>query len=414
METLTLERNTTFDVEKIRQDFPILKKQVHKNPLIYFDNAATTQKPQQVIDAISDYYTSSNANVHRGLHELAERATEGYENARKKVSLFINAPSEKNIIFTRGTTESINLVANSWGRKFLKPGDEILLTEMEHHSNIVPWHILAEEIGIIVKFIPVNEEGCLVLDTLDDLISDKTRLIALTQMSNVLGTINPVKEVIERAHEQNIKVLVDAAQSVPNIPVDVQDLECDFLVFSAHKMLGPTGLGVLFAKEEILLEMNPFMGGGEMIATVTQEGATWADIPHKFEAGTPNIAGAFGFSAAIDYLNQLGMDNIQAHKKRLTSYAIDAMEGVPGLVIFGHAERRGSAISFNLKGVHPFDLAQFLDQNGIAIRSGHHCAQPLMDSLGVKGTARASFYIYNTFHEIDTFIAKLKKAVHFF
>ncbi len=414
METLTIEKNSVFDVEKIRQDFPILNQQVHKNPLIYFDNGATTQKPQQVIDAISGYYSSSNANVHRGLHELAERATEGYENSRKKSASFINAPSEKNIIFTRGTTESINLVANSWGRKFLKQGDEVLLTEMEHHSNIVPWHILAEQLGIKVKFIPVNNEGCLILDSLDKLISGRTRLIAITQMSNVLGTINPIKSIVEQAHEKNIKVLVDAAQSVPNMPVDVQDLDCDFLTFSAHKMLGPTGLGILFVKEEIQQEMNPFLGGGEMIATVTKEGATWADIPHKFEAGTPNIAAAFGFSAAIDYLNMVGMDNIQNYKKRLTNYAMDNMQRVPGLKIFGQAKERGSAISFNLSNVHPFDLAQFLNQNGIAIRSGHHCAQPLMKRLNVSGTARASFYFYNTFQEVDIFIEKLEKAIHFF
>jgi len=414
METLTIERDTTFDVEKIRQDFPILSQQVHNKPLIYLDNGATTQKPQQVIDAISRYYSSSNANVHRGLHELAERATEGYENSRKNVASFINAPSEKNIIFTRGTTESINLVANSWGRKFLKQGDEVVLTEMEHHSNIVPWHILADQLGINVKFIPVKDDGSLALDSLEDLVTDKTKLIAITQMSNVLGTINPIKNIVEKAHEKNIKVLVDAAQSVPNMPVDVQDLDCDFLVFSAHKMLGPTGIGVLFAKEDIQHEMNPFLGGGEMIATVTKEGATWADIPHKFEAGTPNIAAGFGLSAAIDYLNQLGMENIQTYKKRLTSYALDSMRRIPGLEIYGQTKDRGSAVSFNIKGVHPFDLAQFLDQNGIAIRSGHHCAQPLMKRFDVSGTARASFYIYNTFQEVDIFAEKLEKAIDFF
>jgi cysteine desulfurase/selenocysteine lyase len=414
METQAIEKNMVFDVEKIRQDFPILSQEIHKNPLIYFDNGATTQKPKQVIDAISDYYKTSNANVHRGLHELAERATIGYEGSRKKAAAFINAASERNIIFTRGTSESINLVAYSWGRKFLKPGDEVLLSEMEHHSNIVPWHILAEQLGIKVKFIPINKQGSLVLDSVDDLISDKTKLISITQMSNVLGTINPVKEIIQKAHSKNIKVLIDAAQSVPNMPVDVQDLDCDFLAFSAHKMLGPTGFGVLYAKEDIQNEMNPFLGGGEMIASVTQKGATWADIPHKFEAGTPNIAGAFGLSAAIDYLNDIGMDNIQTYKKRLTRYAIDAMQRVPGLEIFGQAEERGSVVAFNIKGVHPFDLAQFLDQNGIAIRSGHHCAQPLMESLNVSSTARASFYIYNTFQEIDVFVEKLEKSIQFF
>ncbi len=414
MNTSVIEKESIFDVEKIRQDFPILDQQVHNKPLIYLDNGATTQKPTQVIEAISSYYLNSNANVHRGLHELAERATEGYENCRKKVTSFINAPSERSIVFTRGTTESINLVANSWGRKYLKEGDEVLLTEMEHHSNIVPWHLLAEQIGIVVKFIPINSDGTLDLDSLDELISTKTKLISVTHMSNVLGTINPVKKIIERAHQQNIKVLIDAAQSVPNMPVDVQNMDCDFLAFSSHKMVGPTGMGVLFAKEDILEEMPPFFGGGEMISSVTKAGSSWAGLPYKFEAGTPNIAGAFGLSGAIDYLEKIGMDNIQSYKTRLTHYAIDAMQRVPGMQIYGKARDRGSAVSFNLEGIHPFDLAQFLDQNGIAIRAGHHCAQPLMESLGVNGTARASFYIYNTFQEVDIFIEKLKKATDFF
>jgi len=413
METL-IEKDVSFDVEKIRSDFPSLQIKVNGHPLIYFDNGATTQKPQQVIDAISRYYASSNANVHRGLHYLAEKATSGYENTRKKVAGFINASSEKEIVITSGTTAGINLVAHGWGSKFLKENDEIILTEMEHHSNIVPWHMLANRAGVKVKFAEIDDQGQLEIDNLKSLINDNTRLIVLTQMSNVLGTINPVKEITKFAHQHNIKVLVDGAQSVPNMKVDVQDLDCDFLTFSAHKMVGPTGVGILFAKKELLLEMDPFLGGGEMIETVTKENTTWADIPHKFEAGTPNIAGAFGLSAAIDYLENLGMNNIYVYKKRLTNYAIDSMKRVDGLKIFGNSKERGSAISFRLKNVHPFDLSQFLDQFGIAIRAGHHCAQPLMKRLDVSATSRASLYFYNTFQEVDIFVDKLEKAVKFF
>jgi len=413
METL-LEKDVSFDVENIRSDFPSLQIKVNGNPLIYFDNGATTQKPQQVIDAISGYYSSSNANVHRGLHYLAEKATSGYESSRNKVANFINASSEKEIVLTSGTTAGINLVAHGWASKFLKENDEIILTEMEHHSNIVPWHMLANRIGIKVRFAEISDDGLLQTEKLKSLVNDKTKLIVLTQMSNVLGTINPVKEITAYAHQQNIKVLVDAAQSVPNMKVDVQDLDCDFLTFSAHKMVGPTGIGVLYAKKEILIDMDPFLGGGEMIETVTKEKATWAAIPHKFEAGTPNIAGAFGLSAAIDYLEKLGMNNVYMYKKRLTNYAIDTMNRIDGLKIYGTSKERGSAISFRLKNIHPFDLAQFLDQFGIAIRAGHHCAQPLMKRLDVSATSRASLYFYNTFQEVDIFVDKLEKAVKFF
>lgn len=409
-----LEQEITFDVEKIRLDFPALQLEVNGHPLIYFDNGATTQKPQQVIDAISNYYTSSNANVHRGLHYLAEVATAGYEDSRKKTAAFINASSEKEIIFTSGTTAGINLVAQGWAAKFLKENDEIILSEMEHHSNIVPWHMLAKQTGVKLKFAAIDDDGVLKINQLESLITTRTKLIVLTQMSNVLGTINPVKNIAKLAHDKGIKILVDAAQSVPNMKVDVQDLDCDFLAFSAHKMIGPTGFGVLYGKAEILNAMDPVMGGGEMIETVTKEIATWAAIPHKFEAGTPNIAGAFGLSAAIDYLQNLGMDKIYAYKKRLTNYAIENMNRIEGIQIFGTAKQRGSAISFKLNNVHPFDLSQFLDQFGIAIRAGHHCAQPLMHRLNVGATSRASLYFYNTFQEVDIFVEKLEKAVGFF
>jgi cysteine desulfurase / selenocysteine lyase len=413
METL-LQKEVSFDVEKIRSDFPALQLKVNGNPLIYFDNGATTQKPKQVIEAISRYYTSSNANVHRGLHFLAEKATSGYEQARTDIAGFINAASEKEVVLTSGTTAGINLVAHGWGSKFLKNGDEIILTEMEHHSNIVPWHLLAERQGIKLRFAEIDDDGILRLENLKSLFNDKTRLLVITQMSNVLGTINPIKEITEHAHQKEALVLVDAAQSVPNMKVDVRDLDCDFLAFSAHKMIGPTGIGALYAKRELLQEMDPFLGGGEMIETVSKEKITWAAIPHKFEAGTPNIAGAFGFSEAIGYLQKLGMDNIYKYKKRLTQYAIDNMRRIDGVKVYGNAPHRGSAISFRLKNVHPFDLAQFLDQYGIAIRAGHHCAQPLMKRLDVSATSRASLYFYNTFQEVDIFIDKLEKAIKFF
>lgn len=413
METI-VENEVIFNVEKIRMDFPALQLKVNGKPLIYFDNAATTQKPRQVIEAIASYYATSNANVHRGLHYLAEKATTGYEDARKKTAEFINAPSEKEIIFTSGTTGGINLVAHSWGSKFLKEKDEIILTEMEHHSNIVPWHMLASRNGVRIRFAEIDDNGNLKTEQLKSLFNEKTKLIVITHMSNVLGTINPVKEIAQMAHQNNIKVMVDAAQSVPNMKVDVQDIECDFLSFSAHKMIGPTGFGVLYGKIDLLENMDPFLGGGEMIETVTKEKTTWADLPHKFEAGTPNIAAAFGLAAAIDYLQNLGMDNIYQYKKRLTNYALDSMKRINGVQIFGNAKNRGSAISFKLENVHPFDLAQFLDQFGIAIRAGHHCAQPLLKRLNVSATSRASLYFYNTFQEVDIFVEKLEKSVKFF
>jgi len=407
-------RIADIDVYRIRDEFPILSERIHGKPLVYFDNAATTQKPLPVIEALRDYYLHHNANVHRAIHVLAERATEGYEKARQAVAGFINARSERQIIFTRGTTEAINLVATSWGRKFVRPGDEIILTEMEHHSNLVPWQLLAQEVGATLRFIPFTEEGTLDVKQFEFLLSSRTRIIALAHMSNVFGTINPIKRIIRMAHDRGIPVLLDGAQSVPHLPIDVEFLDCDFLAFSSHKMLGPTGIGVLYAKDHLLENMNPYQGGGEMISTVWLENSTWNEIPHKFEAGTPNIEAAFGFHAAIDYLKATGMQRITLYEQELTTYALRKMRQVEELTIYGDAPERGGVISFNIKNIHPHDLAQFLDQFGIAIRAGHHCAQPVMRKLNIAATARASFYLYNTFEEIDYFVESLTKAREFF
>ena len=403
-----------FDARKYRDDFPILKETVHGLPLVYLDNAATTQKPRQVIDALTSYYEHDNANVHRAIHQLGERATAGYEGARKRVARFIGAKSEKQIIFTRGTTEAINLVASAWGRKFVEAGDEIILSEMEHHSNLIPWQLLAKDVGARLRFIPFDENGTLDFNVFEQILTSKTKLIAITHMSNVFGTINPIKRIIRMAHDRGVPVLLDGAQSVPHIPVDVEHLDCDFMAFSAHKMLGPTGIGVLYGKMQQLENMNPYQGGGEMINSVWLDSATWAEIPHKFEAGTPNIAGAFGFAAAIDYLEQVGMENITLYEQELTSYAIEKMLEIPGMTIYGSAPERGGAVSFNLGDIHPHDLSHFLDQQGVAVRAGHHCAQTIMRKLNIAATTRASFYFYNTFEEIDYFIEQLKKASEFF
>lgn len=410
----TIVETKKFDANKYRHDFPILNEVVHGLPLVYLDNAATTQKPKQVIEAIKYYYEHDNANVHRAIHQLGERATAGYENARKKISQFIGARSEKQIIFTRGTTEAINLVATAWGRKFVTADDEIILSEMEHHSNLVPWQLLAKEVGAKLRFIPFDENGTLNFKIFEQLLSSKTKLIAITHMSNVFGTINPIKRIIRMAHDRGVPVLLDGAQSVPHLPVDVEYLDCDFLAFSSHKMLGPTGIGVLYGKMQQLENMNPYQGGGEMINTVWLESATWAQIPHKFEAGTPNIAGAFGFAAAIDYLEKIGMENITLYEQEITSYAIEKMLEIPGMVIYGSAPERGGAVSFNLGNIHPHDLSHFLDQQGIAVRAGHHCAQTIMRKLNIAATTRASFYFYNTYEEIDYFVEQLKKATEFF
>ncbi|NHZ86490.1 MAG: SufS family cysteine desulfurase [Planctomycetia bacterium] len=399
------------DINKIRSDFPIFADK----SLIYLDSAATTQKPQQVINAISDFYSNYYANVHRGIYELSMKATEAYESARQKIANFINAADWRSIVFTSGTTESINLVAYSWARKNLNRNDEILITEMEHHSNIVPWQLIAKDTGVKLKYIPINTDGTLNLNNIGELITNKTKLISIIHQSNVFGTINPIKKIIEYAKKVNAITFIDAAQSIPHGHVDVQDLDCDFLAFSGHKMLGPTGIGVLYGKTELLDSMSPFMGGGDMINSVTMTESTWNDIPYKFEAGTPNIAQAIGLGAAIDYINEIGMSNIHEHEQNLLSMALDKLQSIDGLEIYGHQNsENGAVISFNLQGIHPHDLAQFLDQDGIAVRAGHHCAQPIMDKLGVSSTIRASFYLYNTEEEIDLLCKSLRKTANFF
>lgn len=407
----------TFDPQQLRDDFPILSRTVHGVPLVYLDNAATTQKPRQVIDALVHYYEHSNANIHRGLHTLAEEATAAYEATRLKAGRFINAEHpEQEIIFTRNTTESINLVANAWGRKFLQPGDEIVVSAMEHHSNLVPWQLVAQATGARIQVIDIDATGHLVWDDLLAKLSERTKIVAISQMSNVLGTINPIKRIAEAAHRVGAVVLVDGAQSVPHMPVDVRDLDCDFLAFSSHKMLGPTGVGVLYGKRDLLDAMDPFLGGGEMIMRVTYESSTYAALPNKFEAGTPNIADVIAFAPALDYLEALGMDAVRAHEIELTQYAIDVLSSVEGVMLYGprDASEKGGAVTFNYGGLHPHDLSQVLDQHGIAIRAGHHCAQPLMRELGVVATARASFYIYNTKEEVDALATGLGAADRIF
>jgi cysteine desulfurase/selenocysteine lyase len=409
-----IEEKIQFDPHHYREDFPILSEKVHGKPLIYLDNAATTQKPEQVIEAIADYYRHYNSNVHRAIHKLGEEATVAFENARKKVANFISAPSEKQVIFTRGTSEAINLVASAWGRKFIGEGDEIILSEMEHHSNLIPWQILAKEVGAKLKFIPFKDDGTIDFPVYQTLLSSKTKIVAMTHMSNVFGTINPVIRIVQMAHDRGIPVLFDAAQSVPHLPVDVQHLDCDFFAFSGHKMLGPTGVGILYAKSQILENMNPYQGGGEMINSVWLEDATWNEIPHKFEAGTPNIAGAIGLAKAVEYLEEIGMVNLTLYEQELTTYALEKMGKIDGMKIYGAAPERGGVISFNLGDIHPHDLSHFLDQQGIAVRAGHHCAQPVMRKLNIAATTRVSFYFYNTKEEIDYLVDKLKEAKEFF
>jgi cysteine desulfurase/selenocysteine lyase len=407
-----VEKVTTINVAKIREDFPVLRRQVNGKPLIYFDNAATSQKPNAVIDSISTYYREYNANIHRGIHKLAEEATVAHEGAREKVAKFINAKHTEEVIFTRNATEAINLVAYSWGRANVGKGDKIILTIMEHHSDIVPWQLLAEEKGAKVEFVKVDGNGVLRQDEIQELIDEKTKIVCVAHASNVLGTINPVKEIGRMAHRYGAMLLVDAAQSVPHMTVDVRDIDCDFMAFSGHKMLGPTGIGVLYGKSEHLQKMPPFLGGGEMIREVHTTGSSWKDLPYKYEAGTPNIAGAIGLGAAIDYLRGIGMQNVHDYENEIASYALDKMSKVESLVTYGPRDgaRRVGVISFNLGEIHAHDLASILDEEGVAIRSGHHCAQPLMEFLQVSATARASFYIYNTKQEVDAFIEALEKA----
>ncbi|MBI2280086.1 MAG: cysteine desulfurase [Bacteroidetes bacterium] len=399
------------DVESIRKDFPILKREVNGKPLVYFDNGATSQKPQVVIDAITNYYTNENSNIHRGIHTLSQEATNAYEEARKKVQQFINAKHSNEIIFTKGTTDSINLVASSFGKKHLKKGDEIIISTMEHHSNIVPWQMICEEKEAILKVIPINDKGELLMDEFKKLLSPKTKMVAVTHVSNTLGTINPVKEIIAEAHQKGALVLIDGAQAVPHTKVDVQDLDCDFYAFSGHKMFGPTGVGILYGKEAILNNLPPYQGGGDMIKTVTFEKTTYNELPHKFEAGTPNIVGGIGLGVAIDYMNSIGISTIEAYEHELLAYATKQIKQIEGVRIIGEAKNKASVLSFVVDGTHPSDIGMIIDKLGVAIRTGHHCTEPLMNRFNVPGTARASFAFYNNEEEIDIFIAALNRAV---
>lgn len=404
---------TAFDLEAIRSDFPILQHAHSPNiPLVYLDNAATSQKPNSVIETMNTYYRDYNANVHRGIHKLSEQATSAYEEARLKVRKFINAASKREIIFTRGTTESINLVAQTWGRANLGVGDVIVSTVMEHHSNIVPWQILASEKGFSIRYIAVLPDGTLDIEQLDTLLQQEpVKLVTLMHVSNVLGTINPIQEVISKAHQAGALVLADGAQSVPHMSIDVQALDVDFFVFSGHKMLGPTGSGVLYGKRHLLEAMPPWMGGGDMISSVKLSGSAWNDLPYKFEAGTPSIAEAIGLGAAIDYLTDVGMDNISKHEHNIIEYALNHLQEVPGLTVYGPcSDQKGAVAAFTVEGIHAHDIAQLLDSEGVAVRAGHHCAMPLHEHLHVNATARASFYLYNTFEEVDSLVRALHKA----
>ncbi|HXF64047.1 MAG TPA: cysteine desulfurase [Caldilineaceae bacterium] len=402
-------------VQTIRQDFPILARRIGEKQLVYLDNAATSQKPETVLQAMDDYYRRYNANVHRGVHTLSEEATAAYERARLRVARFIHAASDREVIFTRGATEGINLVANTWGRANLGPGDEVLITEMEHHSNIVPWQILRDQLGFTLRYIPITDQGLLDLDQLDSLLTERTKLLSVVHASNVLGTINPIAELVTAAHRVGAKVLVDAAQSVPHMPVDVQALDVDFLAFSSHKMCGPTGIGVLYGKRELLEAMPPWLGGGDMIREVKLTGSKWNVLPYKFEAGTPAIAEAVGLGAAVEYLEGVGMEWVRAHERALTAYAYERISQVEGVRILGPGpEARGGLVAFTLGDIHPHDLAAILDGEGVAVRAGHHCAQPIHDRLQCVASARASFYLYNTPEEIDRLAAALEKAVQIF
>ncbi len=411
-------QKSALNVKKIRQDFPILKRKVMGGKqLVYLDNAATTQKPLAVIDAISDYYSNYNSNIHRAVHQMAEEATIAYEETRQKIAKFINARHTDEIIFTRNTTEAINLVSYSWGRANVSRGDKVVISEIEHHSNIVPWQILTQEKGAKLEYVGVDDSGYLKMQEYEKyLASKKVKLVSLSQMSNVLGTIVPIEKMIKMSHEKGIPVLVDGAQSVPHMPVNVQKMDCDFMAFSAHKMLGPTGVGVLYVKREILEKMQPFIGGGDMIKEVHKYETRYNDLPYKFEGGTPNIADVIGFGAALDYLTNIGMDRVREHEIEITKYALDKITGVKGVTLYGppNAKDRGGVVSFNIGDIHPHDLATIMNDRGVAIRSGHHCAQVLMERLDVSATSRASFYIYNTKDEVDTFIDALSEARRLF
>lgn len=402
---------STLSINEIREQFPVLHQEVNGKPLIYFDNAATSQKPKNVVDALVHYYHNDNANIHRGIHTLAERATSAYEETRKAIQAFINAPESEEIIFTKGTTEGINLVAQAYGRKFLKAGDEIVISGMEHHSNIVPWQILCEQVGAKLKVIPLNERGEIILDEYVNLLSEKTKIVSIVYISNALGTINPVEEIIKAAHKVGAKVLLDAAQAAPHQPIDVKSLNCDFLALSAHKMYGPTGVGVLYGKRQLLEKMDPYQGGGEMINEVSFEKTTYNDIPYKFEAGTPNIAGVVAFKAAVEFMSNIGYELLHSHEQDLLNHGTDLLSKIDGFIPVGTASKKASVISFNIDGIHAFDLGMWLDAKGIAVRTGHHCTQPLMDFFCIEGTVRASFAVYNTLEEVDQFVGALKEII---
>jgi cysteine desulfurase/selenocysteine lyase len=405
---------SAFDAQRVRHDFPILAQKIHGKPLVYLDNAATTQKPQAVIDAVRHYYEADNANVHRGVHLLSERATQAYEGARAKVQAFIHAASPAEIVFVRGATEAINLVANTFVRGRLKPGDEVLVSAMEHHSNIVPWQLLCAQTGARLKAVPINDAGELDFAAYLKLLGPRTRFVSVAHVSNALGTVNPVRRIVEAAHAQGIPVLVDGAQAVPHMAVDVQELGCDFYVFSGHKMYGPTGIGVLYGRRTHLEAMPPWQGGGDMIRSVSFEGTTYNDVPYKFEAGTPNIEGAIALGTAVDYLRGIGMDAIGAHEHALLEYATQEVSRLPGIRLIGTAKDKAGVLSFTLDGVHPHDVGSLLDRDGIAIRTGHHCAQPVMDRFGVPATCRASFGLYNTRADVDALVAGLKNIAALF
>ncbi len=398
------------DVERLRRDFPALAQEVRGRPLVYLDNAATAHKPRAVLEAVQHYYAREYSNVHRGVHWLSERATEAYEGAREKVRAFLNAPDRREIVFVRGTTEAINLVAASWGGANLRPGDEVLVTEMEHHSNIVPWQLVCERTGAVLRVAPIDDDGNLLVEEFERLCGERTRIVAVTQLSNALGTINPVRRLVEIAHAHGALALVDGAQAAPHMPVDVQALGCDFYAFSGHKLYGPTGIGVLWARRELLEAMPPYQGGGEMIRQVTFEGSTWAPPPAKFEAGTPHIVGAIGLGAAIDYVRGVGLEAIARHERELLAYADEALAEVPGLRLIGRARERAGLVSFVFDDIHPHDVGTILDHEGVAVRAGHHCAMPVMQRYGVPATARASFALYNTREDIDALVAALHRV----
>lgn len=408
---MLVEEKEMIDIKTVRKDFPILSREVYGKTLVYFDNAASSQKPSKVIDAISHYYEHEHSNIHRGVHHLSAEATEKYEEARKTIQRFINAEHSHEVIFTKGTTDSINLVAYSFGVKFINEGDEVIVSTLDHHSNIVPWQMICETRGAKLKVIPINNEGELLLDDYRNLLSDKTKIVAVGHVSNALGTINPVKEIIAEAKKMSIPVLLDGAQAIPHLAVDVQELDCDFYAFSAHKIFGPTGVGVLYGKENLLNTIPPYQGGGDMIDTVTFEKTTYNELPHKFEAGTPNIAGVIGLKAAIEYVNEVGINNIAIAEHQLIEYATEQISAIDGVRLIGTAKEKASVLSFLVNDIHPYDIGTILDRLGVAVRTGHHCAEPLMNRLNIPGTVRASFAFYNTKEEVDVFVNALKKVV---